>query len=65
MFRKEIPMPIFIGIIILVLLVVAVLFGRHLLGGPRMVTLEQLPPELQKWMVPLPPTPGQQTPTKP
>lgn len=63
MFRREIPMPLFIVVVVLVLAVVGVLFWRGLFGGPRMVTIEQLPPELKKRLAPFPPQ--KPSPTKP
>lgn len=64
MLRREIPTPIFLGIIVLMLIFVFVIFGRQLIRGRTEITLEQLPPEIRKRMAPFPPA-GQQAPTKP
>ncbi|GBC97997.1 hypothetical protein HRbin17_00492 [bacterium HR17] len=60
MLRREVPTPVFIGVILVVLLLIAVIWGRRLLGGPKMVTIEQLPPEAKQRFSPFPPVPQKQ-----
>jgi len=55
MFRREIPLPVFVVIVVVALAVVGVFFWRKLFGGPTMVTVEQLPPELKQRLSPFPP----------
>lgn len=57
MLRREIPMPIFVGIIVVVLLLIIIIWGRRLFGGPQMVPIEQLPPEIKQRIAPFPSKP--------